>query len=174
MTEHLTDTAALAPGEKKQRSLPPSMVTIAVALFGLFLTLVVGTIVTVIATDGPEPPTLEGLPLPAGVEIVDSMPTCTDSACDGQGVVLIGSAGEGVAGRVARAWRDAGWASLPCRDEGTMCFADEDLRISMSVWADVDPLRIPKLWDAVADSGIDAGRLVYVHYFRCGPIVPCE
>lgn len=167
-----TDTSDLA--HPAPRSLPPSMTAVGVALVGLFIALVAATILAVISDDTPEPPALAELPLPAGVEIVDSMPTCTDSACDGQGVVLVGSAGEGVAGRVASHWRQEGWLSLPCVDDGTMCFSDDDLRISMSVWADVDPLRVPKLWEAVADSGIDPGRLIYVHYYRCGSIYPCE
>lgn len=159
-----------APG----RSFPPSMTFVGVAFFALFIALVGATILAVVNDDTPDPPGLDELPLPATVEIVDSMATCTDTACDGQGVVLIGSAGEGVVGRLAGFWRDAGWASLPCADEGTMCFADDDLRLALSVWSDVDPLHIPKLWESVNDEGLDAGRLVYVHYFRCGSIFPCE
>lgn len=170
-----TDPSDLArPVEPAPRSLPPSMVGVGLGFVGLFLVLVAGTILAVVADDTPKPPVLQELPLPAAVDIVDSMPTCTNSACDGEGVVLVGSAGEGVAGRVAGHWRGLGWASLPCVDDGTMCFSDGDLRISMSVWSDVDPLRVPKLWEAVADSGVDPARLVYVHFYRCGSIFPCE
>lgn len=150
------------------------MVAIGLALGGLLAVLVLFTIVAVITADLPEPAVLADLPLPDGVEIVDSMPTCSESACDGEGVVLIGSGGEGVAGRLAGAWRDGGWDSRPCVDEGTLCFASADLRISMSVWADVDPLRIPKLWEAVTNADVDPDRLVFVHVYRCGSIIPCE
>jgi hypothetical protein len=162
------------PSGPQQRPLPPSMVAVAIGFILLLMGLVAGMVVAVVNDDTPEAPTLAELPLPVGVEVFDSMPTCTDSACDGEGAVLVGSAGEGVAGRVVRHWRDAGWGSLPCTDEGTMCFADDDLRISMSVWADVDPLQVPKLWESVTDADLDPARLVYVHYYRCGSIFPCE
>lgn len=149
------------------------MAAVGIGLVGLFLALVAGTIVAVLADDTPEAPALASFPLPDGVEIVESVPTCDDSACDGHGVVLIGSGGEGVAGRLAGDWRSRGWASLPCVAGGTMCFTQGDLRLSMSVWADVDPLRVPRLWESVADSGIDPRRLVYVHFYRCGAILPC-
>lgn len=173
MTDPTSADLALT-SRSRERRLPPSMVAIGVGFVGLFILLVLATIVAVMNDDTPEPPTLAAFPLPEGVEIVDSMATCTDSACDGVGVVIIGSAGEGVAGRVAQYWRDMGWGSLPCTDEGTMCFSDEDLRISLSVWADVDPLQVPKLWESVTNKGLDPGRLVYVHFYRCGSIFPCE
>lgn len=150
------------------------MTVIAVVFASLFVLLSAGTIVTVVNDDTPDPPVLSDLPLPAGVEIVDSMVTCTETACDGEGAVLIGSSGEGVAGRVAQHWRDVGWRSLPCVDAGGMCFADADLRISMSVWSDVDPLDVPSLWESVADRELDGARLVYVRFYHCGPIYPCE
>jgi hypothetical protein len=150
------------------------MLIIAVGFVLVFVGLVAATILTVVSDDTPDPPALADLPLPDGVEIVDSMATCTDTACDGEGAVLIGAGGEGVAGRVAQYWRDGGWGSLPCVDDGTMCFSDDDLRISLSVWSDVDPLDVPSLWESVADRELDASRLVYVHYYRCGPIFPCE
>ena len=162
------------PARAQERSLPTSMTVVAIVFALLFVGLVAGTIVTVLNDDTPDPPALADLPLPDGVEIVDSMATCTDSACDGEGAVLIGAGGEGVAGRVVQYWRDEGWGSLPCVDDGTMCFSDDDLRISLSVWSDVDPLEVPSLWESVTDRELDPGRLVFVHYYRCGSIYPCN
>jgi hypothetical protein len=156
------------------RRLPPSMAAVATGFVTLFIVLVIATIVAVAAEDMPAAPELTDLPLAEAVEVVDSMSICTHQACDGVGVALIGSAGEGVAGRLASTWRAAGWDSLPCRDTGAMCFSDGDLRISMNVWADIDPLTVPKFVETIADRGIDEDRLVYVHYYRCGVILPCE
>jgi hypothetical protein len=149
------------------------MVAISIAFALLFVALVAGTITAVLNDDTPTPAELADLPLPSGVEIVDSIATCNESACDGEGAVLIGESGEGVAGLIARFWHDEGWGSLPCTDGGTMCFAEEDLRISLSVWSDVDPLDVPTLWESVTDRGLEPRSLVYVHYYRCGPIYPC-
>lgn len=169
-TEEPSDHPVIRP-----RPLPPSMAIIGSALFGLFMAIVMATVIVVLGSDGSQPPTRESLPLPGGIEVVDWMSTCTEQACDGIGALLRGTSGEGgVAGRLASAWRAAGWGSVPCVDSGTMCFSSGELRLSLNVWADVDQLDIPKLVETVRSRGLDPSRLVYVHYYRCGSIHPCQ
>ncbi len=161
---------------EEARRLPPSMLAVGIAFVSLFVVLVLGTIVAVLADDTPQVPALEGLPVIDESEIVDSISTCTDAACDGFGVLLMGRDLEApvLTGRLTRLWRSKGWRSVPCVDEGGVCFADKDLRISVRDWDDIDPVLAPTLVEGVADRGLDAARLLYVHYYRCGVIYACE
>ena len=161
---------------EEARRLPPSMLAVGIAFISLFVVLALGTIVAVMADDTPQVPALEGLPVIDESEIVDSISTCTDAACDGFGVLLMGRDLEApvLTGRLTRLWRSKGWRSVPCVDEGGVCFADKDLRISVRDWDDIDPLLAPTLVEGVADRGLDAARLLYVHYYRCGVIYACE
>jgi hypothetical protein len=161
---------------EEARRLPPSMLAVGIAFVSLFVVLVLGTIVAVLADDTPQVPALEGLPVIDESEIVDSISTCTDAACDGFGVLLMGRDLEApvLTGRLTRLWRSKGWRSVPCVDEGGVCFADKDLRISVRDWDDIDPVLAPTLVEGVADRDLDAARLLYVHYYRCGVIYACE
>ena len=116
---------------EEARRLPPSMLAVGIAFISLFVVLALGTIVAVMADDTPQVPALEGLPVIDESEIVDSISTCTDAACDGFGVLLMGRDLEApvLTGRLTRLWRSKGWRSVPCVDEGGVCFADKDLRI---------------------------------------------
>lgn len=158
----------------EQRSLPTPIVLVGVGLVALFLALVASTVVAVLADDTPEAPALGQLPLPPDVEVVDAMPTCTDQACDGHGVVVAGPPENGVALRLASAWRQAGYETIDCLGEGTLCVAHGDLRIEMVVWRDVDPLRIPSLVESVERADIEPARLAFVHFYRCGSNHACE
>lgn len=161
---------------EEARRLPPSMLAVGLAFISLFVVLALGTIVAVMADDTPQVPALEGLPVIDQSEVVDSISTCTDAACDGYGVLLMGRGLEApvLTSRLASLWRSKGWRSVPCLDEGGMCFADEDLRISVRGWDDIDPVFAPTLVEGVADRALDAARLLYIHYYRCGVIYPCE
>ncbi len=161
---------------EEARRLPPSMLAVGIAFISLFVVLVLGTIVAVLADDTPQVPALEGLPVIDESEIVDSISTCTDAACDGFGVLLMGRDLEApvLTGRLTSLWRSKGWRPVPCVDEGGVCFADNDLRISVRDWDDIDPVLAPTLVEGVADRGLDAARLLYVHYYRCGVIYACE
>jgi hypothetical protein len=158
------------------RRLPPSMVAVAIAFVSLFVVLASGTIVAVVADDTVEVPGLEELPLDGEAEIVDSIPTCTDTACDGYGILLQGSALD--AGELTEVlsaeWGRLGWSRIACADEGELCFAEDDVHISLRHWDQVDPVLAPTFVEGVADRGLDPSRLLYVHLYRCGIIHPCK
>jgi len=160
---------------EEARHLPPSMVTVSIAFASLFTVLALGTIVAVMADDTPPAPSLEELPILDESEVVDSIATCTDAACDGFGVLLMGRDLDGamLTGRLIRFWRSEGWETVSCQDSGTLCLAEDDYRISVLPWDQVDPVLAPTLVEGVADRGLDRSRLLYVHYYRCGPIYPC-
>ncbi len=161
---------------EEARRLPPSMVTVGIAFVSLFIVLALGTIVAVMADDTPPTPELEGFPIIEGSEMVDSISTCTDTACDGYGILLMGRDLDApkLTESLVSFWRSSGWRSVGCVDESSICFADDDLRISVRDWEQVDPLLAPTLVEGVADRELDAARLLYVHYYRCGVIFPCE
>ena len=160
---------------EEARHLPPSMVTVSIAFASLFTVLALGTIVAVMADDTPPAPDLEELPILAESEVVDSIATCTDAACDGFGVLLMGRGLDGpmLTGRLIRLWHSEGWETVSCQDSGTLCLAEDDYRISVLPWDQVDPVFAPTLVEGVADRGLDRSRLLYVHYYRCGSIYPC-
>ena len=154
----------------------PSLFAVGAGFLLLLLGLVLATIVAVVADDTPPAPALEELPIVDGVEVVDSMATCDDTACDGYGVLLMGVDGEALAGRsrLVRDWRSRGWEPVPCADDGDgICLGDHDLRISVRDWAEVDPVMAPTLVEGVAARGLPADHLLYVRYYRCGAIYPC-
>lgn len=152
------------------------MVAVAIAFVGLFLILASGTILAVVADDSLEIPDLSEFPLDGQAEIIDSMPTCTDSACDGHGVLLQGQNADALTltDGLQRYWLTRGWEEAQCVDEGEICFAEDDLRISIRNWDQVDPLLAPTFVEDVADQGLDPARLLYAHYYRCDIIHPCE
>ncbi len=156
--------------------LQPSMVLVGLGFASLFMVLVVSTVVAVVADDTPEAPALEGLPIVSGVEVVDSIATCNEMACDGYGVLLMGIEDEAsvLRSQLVRHWRTSGWHQVPCRDDGGLCFGDRDLRISLRDWSQVDPIMAPTLVAGVADRGLPANRLLYIRYYRCGAIYSCE
>jgi hypothetical protein len=158
------------------RRLPPSMVVVAIIFVSLFFVLATGTILAVVADDSIEGPSLEDLPLNGGAEVVDAMATCTDSACDGHGVLLMGTeyGADALAARLGEHWQRRGWEPSSCVDDGDFCFADDDLRISVRTWDRVDPTFAPTFVEGVADRQLDPRRLLYIHYFRCGIIHACE
>lgn len=158
------------------RRLPPSMVVVSIVFVGLFLVLATGTILAVVADDSIEGPLLDDLPLNGGAEVVDAMATCTESACDGHGVLLMGTeyAADALAVRLGDHWRSRGWSRSACLDDGEICFEDGDLQISVRTWDHVDPTFAPTFVEGVADRGLDPSRLLYIHYFRCGIIHACE
>lgn len=158
------------------RRLHPSMLAVGLAFLTLLVGLVISTIVAVIADDTPEAPALEQLPIVDGVEVVDSIATCNESACDGHGVLVMDGEREAQALRnsLVRHWRSNGWEPVPCRDEEGICFSDGDLRITLRDWAQVDPVMAPTLVEGVADRGLPADRLLYIRYYRCGVIYSCE
>lgn len=160
---------------EEARRLPPSMVTVSIAFASLFTVLALGTIVAVMADDTPPAPELEELPILAESEVVDSIATCTDAACDGFGVLLMDRDLDApmLTGRLIRLWRSEGWETVSCQDSGTLCLAEDDYRISVLPWDQVDPVLAPTLVEGVADRGLDRSRLLYVHYYRCGSIYPC-
>lgn len=170
-TDH---TDHLVPVNVEARRLPRSIMAIGVLLVVLFATVVMATVVAVTSDTIPDAPGLDDLPVPDGLEVVASMETCTDRACDGLGVVLLGSAEVGPTTQLATAWRAGQWEQLSCVDDGTLCFASADLRLSMTRWTAVDKASTPTLAEAVAALGLDPRRLVYVHYYRCGANHPCE
>ena len=161
---------------EEARHLPPSMVTVGIAFASLFTVLALGTILAVMADDTPQAPSLEELPILAESEVIDSIATCTDEACDGLGVLLMGRDLDApmLTGRLIRFWRSEGWETISCQDSGTLCMAEDDYRISVLPWDQVDPVLAPTLVEGVADRGLDRARLLYVHYYRCGSIFPCE
>lgn len=161
---------------EEARHLPPSMVAIAIAFISLFTVLSLGTIVAVMADDTPAAPLLEDLPLVEASRVIDTIQTCTEQACDGYGVLLQATDLDAstLTNQLADHWRDKGWRSMTCSDEGDRCFANEDLRISVRNWDKVDPLLAPTLVEGVGERGLDPARLLYVHYFRCGAIYACE
>lgn len=152
------------------------MVAVAIAFLSLFTVLASGTILAVVADDTVAMPNLEELPLDTGAVIVDSMTTCTESACDGFGVVVMGT--ELGAGALTRqlvdAWEGRGWEPTVCVDRGEICFANGRLRISVRNWDQVDPLLAPAFLEEVADRQLDPDRLLFVHYYRCGIIHDCK
>jgi len=158
------------------RRLPPSMVAVAIAFVSLFFVLASGTILAVMADDTVDGPELDELPLNGDAEVIDDMPTCTDAACDGHGVLLKGSELNApmLTQRLSTHWRDRGWTRAACVDDGERCFAKGDVRISLRDWEMVDPLLAPTFVEEVADRKLDPGMLLYVHFYRCGIIHGCE
>jgi hypothetical protein len=161
---------------EEARRLPPSMVAVGFAFVSLLVVLALGTIVAVLADDTPQGPDLESLPIIDGSVVIDSIATCTDSACDGYGVLLMSIDIDApvLTQRLGAHWRSTGWSPVPCLDDGSVCFADDDLRLSVMNWDRVDPFLAPTLLEGVVDRGLDATRLLYVHYYRCGVILPCQ
>jgi hypothetical protein len=161
---------------EEARRLPPSMVTVGIAFISLFVVLALGTIVAVMADDTQPGPALAEFPIIDESEVVDSVATCTDSACDGHGVLLMGRELEApmLRGRLVGYWKAQGWDTAECFDAGQICLAKEDLRLSIMDWSQVDPMLAPTLVEEVADRELDGRRLLYVHYYRCGAIYPCQ
>ncbi len=152
-----------------------SLYAVGAAFLALLVGLIIATIVVVIADDTPPAPALEELPIVDGVEVVDSIATCDETACDGYGVLLMGVDGEApaVRSRLVRDWRSRGWEPVRCDDDAGICLGDHDLRISVRDWADVDPVMAPTLVEGVAARGLSADHLLYIRYYRCGAIYPC-
>lgn len=164
----------LVPVSVAARHLPASIVAVGALLSLLFVSIVLVMVFAVLGDETPDAPALEDLPVSADVEVIASMETCTDRACDGLGAALAGSPGQSASSQLATEWRDAGWNQLSCVDGGSLCFGMGDLRLSMTAWVDMDEASVPMLVDTVAEHSIDPRRLVFVHYYRCGSIHPCE
>ncbi len=81
---------------------------------------------------------------------------------------------EPLSARLGDHWRSLGWSRTGCIDDGEICFADDDLWISVRTWDRVDPTFAPTFVEEVADRQLDPHRLLYIHYFRCGIIHDCE
>ena len=161
---------------EEAKRLPPSMVTVGIVFVSMFFVLSLGTIVAVMADDTPPTPDLAGLPTIPGSEVVASISTCTDSACDGHGVLLMRSGFDthSLTESLSNLWRSRGWHSVDCIGKGDHCLADDDLRISVRNWDQVNPALAPTLVGEVADRELDGSQLLYVHYYRCGTIYPCQ
>lgn len=155
------------------RKLPNALLAVGASLVALFVLVVIATVVAVASGDGSEPPTPEDLPLAVGTEALDSIVTCTEEACDGVGVLVAGGDGHTPIEGLAEHWRLRGWDEVPCMENGLVCFAEGDLRISLSAWDEADHLKAPTLVELVADRGLDSSTLAFVHLYRCGTIVPC-
>ena len=161
---------------EEARRLPPSMVTVGIAFVSLFAVLALGTIVAVMADDTQPGPALEEFPIINESQMIDSIVTCTDAACDGHGVLLMGRELDApmLRGRLVGYWRAQGWDTLECLDNGQICLAKDDLRLSILDWSEVDPTLAPTLVEGVSDRELDGNRLLYVHYYRCGAIYACQ
>ncbi len=161
---------------EEARGLPASMVTIGVVLVSLFVVLAIGTIAAVIADDTPAAPDLAEFPIVEGVQVVDSTSTCADLPCDGFGVLLMGKGLEEpvLSVRLVSFWRSDGWRSVVCVDDSRDCLANDDLRIYVRSWDQVDSLLAPTFVEIAENRGLEAAQLLYVHYYRCGAIYPCE
>lgn len=161
---------------EEARRLPPSMVAVGIAFLSLFVILASGTILAVVADDTVEPPAIDDLSLTSQADIVDSIPTCTDSACDGHGVLLMAKQMDAptLTAELTGHWRGRGWEPARCLDDGDLCFSEGELRISVRDWDQVDPLLAPTFVEEVEDQELDSRRLLYVHYYRCGIIHACE
>jgi hypothetical protein len=158
------------------RKLPPSMVAVTIAFISLFIVLASGTILAVVADDTVEGPPLEEFPFNSGAEIVDTMATCTDAACDGHGILLMGRETDAaeLTEDLSQLWRRRGWVPVRCLDRGEVCFGEGELRISLRNWDQVDPMLAPTFVEGVADRSLDPGRLLYAHFYRCGLIHACN
>jgi hypothetical protein len=152
------------------------MVAVTIAFISLFVVLASGTILAVVADDTAEIPRLDEFPVNGDAEIIDTMATCTDAACDGHSVLLIGVETDAptLTDRLSDLWGRRGWERVTCRDNGEVCFGDGPLRISLRNWDQVDPLLAPTFVEEVADRELDPERLLYAHFFRCGILTTCE
>jgi len=156
------------------RILPVSMVVIGLILLGGFLIASTSMIAAVVAADGNGMPDLEHLPLPPGVEILDTHATCDPNECDGYGIVLSrdDTAPQRVIELVQSRLRGLGWAQRDCGGDD-VCMRRDGLSVEMRPWTEVPDTEAVAVRDGLVDRRVDQEPLVYLLYHRCSDLHPC-
>ena len=169
-----TDQRVVGIESEGVRILPVSMVVIGLLLLGGFLVASTSMIAAVVAADGNGMPDLEHLPLPPGVEIVDTHATCDANECDGYGIVVgrVETRPQRVMELVQSRLRGFGWAQRDCGD-GDVCMRRDGLSVEMRPWLEVPDTEAVAVRDGLTDRGVDQASLVYVLYHRCSDLHPC-
>ncbi|MEX2323424.1 MAG: hypothetical protein WEA29_06595 [Acidimicrobiia bacterium] len=141
-----------------------------------FIALGAATVLSVTGANGPEPPTLADVPIPTGVELVDSHALCEADACDGAGGVFAWDPirVEAAVTMLAENFLVNGWIGDPgsC-PEGVRCFQRGGLRSTIRPWLEVDETVGTAMRAAIRDQGIVEDDLVYVSVIRCGILTDC-
>jgi len=156
------------------RILPVSMLVIGLILLGGFIVASTSMIAAVVASDGNGMPDIDQLPLPSGVDIVDTHAACDANECAGYGMV-VGDEGT-PPGRIIELiqsrLRSVGWGQRDCAP-GEVCMRRDDLGVVMRPWSAVAKTEAVAVRSALEDRGIDQASLVYVLYHRCSDLHPC-
>ncbi|HUG75435.1 MAG TPA: hypothetical protein VMM81_07185 [Acidimicrobiia bacterium] len=141
-----------------------------------FIALGAATVLSVTGANGPQPPTLADLPIPTGVELVDSHTLCEADACDGAGGVFAWDPirVEAAVGMLAEHFLGNGWIGDPgtCL-EGVRCFQRGGLRSTIRPWLEVDETVGTTMRASIREQGIIEDNLVYVSVIRCGILTDC-
>ena len=141
-----------------------------------FITLGAATVISVTRANGPGPPTLADVPIPAGVELVDSHALCQAEACDGAGGVFGWSEVrvEVAVPRLAEHFFGNGWIGDPAGcPEGVRCFQQGGLRSTIRPWLEVDETVGTAMRASIRERGVVEDDLVYVSVVRCGILTDC-
>jgi hypothetical protein len=141
-----------------------------------FIALGVATVLSVTRANGPQPPTLADLPIPTGVELVDSHALCQADACDGAGGVFAWDPirVEAAVTMLGEYFLGNGWIGEPgsC-PEGVRCFRQEDLRSTIRPWLEVDDSVGTTMRASIREQGIVEDDLLYVSVIRCEILTDC-
>lgn len=161
---------------QEARRLHPSMLAVAVGFLATFLMIVVATVVSVLGDDMPAPASIDDLPLPAGIAVIDRQFTCTPDACDGEAAVVEspGMSAEGVLAMIEGRLKASLWTERGCAD-GTLCLGRGDLRARLVPWTRLNgDANTAAMRTHLGEQGFAQERLVFVHLYRCGVATPCE
>lgn len=160
---------------QEARRLHPAMLTVALAFLSTFLLIVAATIVSVLGDDMPDPASIDELPLPAGIAVLDRQFTCSPDACDGEAVVVEspGMSAQGVLAMIEGRLKASRWTEQPCSGDG-VCLGSGDLRALLLPWSRLDgDAGTAAMRTHLGERGAAQDRLVFVHLYRCGVVTPC-
>jgi hypothetical protein len=142
-----------------------------------FIVLGVATVLSVTRSNGPQPPTLADLPIPTGVQLIDSHHLCEADACDGAGGVFAWDPirVDAAVSMFAEYFLGNGWIGDPgsCA-EGVRCLRRGDLRATVRPWLEVDETVGTAMRASIRERGVVEDDLVYVSVIRCGILESCE
>jgi hypothetical protein len=152
------------------------MLVITGLLVAGFIVLGAATVLSVTRANGPQPPTLADVPIPTGVELVDSHTLCEADACDGAGGVFAWDPirVEVAVTMLAEYLLSNGWIGDPgtC-PEGVRCFQHGGLRSTIRPWLEVHETVGTNMRASIREQGIVEDDLVYVSVIHCGILTEC-
>jgi hypothetical protein len=150
------------------------MVVIGLILLGGFIIASTSMIAAVIASDGNGMPDIDQLPLPSGVDIVDTHAACDANECAGYGMVVgrEGTPPGRIIELIQSRLRSVGWGQRDC-PSGEVCMRRDDLGIVMMPWSNVSETEAVAMRVALEERDIEQAALVYVLYHRCSELHPC-